>query len=124
MRFFFGRTVATFSTSAASSAKNVNSEVDQHKIANADKSCNINFNTVCEAECFEVCQGMIKTRCSEVFWKELPPVPLPEEIIQRFAGKTMAVVGCEVDQMQQQKPMEKPFLFPLPTPAITIFALF
>lgn len=34
----------------------------------------------------------------QVFWKGLPPVSLPADVVQRFDGKAMMVVGFEVDQ--------------------------
>jgi hypothetical protein len=43
----------------------------------------------------------IKSLYSQVFWKGLPPVAIPAEIVKRFDGKAMAVVGFEVDQVRR-----------------------
>ena len=40
-------------------------------------------------------------QCSEVFWTALPEVNLPDDIVKRFKGKGMAVVGFEADQVRQ-----------------------
>ena len=45
--------------------------------------------------------GPIEHLYSEVFWTELPAVPLPGGLIERFAGKGMAIVGYEVDQVRK-----------------------
>jgi len=52
-------------------------------------------------EYFDVYSPPIKTLYSQVFWTRLPSVPLPEEIVTRFAGKPIAVVGFEVDQVRK-----------------------
>ncbi len=51
------------------------------------------------AEYFDVYAGPISTRYGEVFWQGLPAVPLPDAIVKRFANKTMAIVGYEMDQV-------------------------
>jgi hypothetical protein len=38
--------------------------------------------------------GPITSLYSEVWWKNVPAVPLPDDLIQRFKGKGMAIVGC------------------------------
>ena len=61
------------------------------------------------AEYFDVYAGPISTRYGEVFWRGLPVAPVPDIIKQRFAGKTIAVVGYEQDQvMVTGKPGENP----------------
>lgn len=50
---------------------------------------------------FDVYSPTIKTLYSQVFWKSLPPVDLPEDIVKRFDGKGMAVVGFEMDQVRR-----------------------
>ena len=52
-------------------------------------------------ESFDVYMGPIKHLYSEVFWTELPEVPLPDGLIERFAGKGMAIIGYEVDQVRK-----------------------
>jgi hypothetical protein len=37
----------------------------------------------------------------QVWWAPLAPSPLPEDIVQRYAGKGMAIVGFEVDQVRK-----------------------
>ena len=53
-------------------------------------------------EYFEVLAGPVKTTYSEVFWTGLPAVQLPAELVQRFDGKVMAVVGFEADQVRRK----------------------
>ena len=48
---------------------------------------------------FELYAGPIETRYGEVFWSGLPKVPLPPDVIARYAGKTIAIVGYEEDQV-------------------------
>lgn len=50
---------------------------------------------------FDVYSPPVKTLYSQVFWKALDPVDLPEDIVKRFDGKGMAVVGFELDQVRQ-----------------------
>ena len=50
-------------------------------------------------EYFEVYAGPIETRYGEVFWSGLPEVPLPADIVARFKGKAIAIVGYEEDQV-------------------------
>ena len=42
---------------------------------------------------------VISTQYSEVFWTMMDPVPLPQQVVDRFKGKIMAVVGYETDQV-------------------------
>eukprot|EP01043_Picozoa_sp_COSAG02_P075684 COSAG02_NODE_15725_length_1146_cov_1.071633_2_plen_99_part_00 len=46
-------------------------------------------------------QGPVTSTYGEVFWTSLPEVQLPQEIVERFKGKGMAVVGFEVDQVRK-----------------------
>lgn len=50
-------------------------------------------------ESFDVYSPAFETRYSQVFWKGLDPVPLPADVVRRYAGRAMAVVGFEVDQV-------------------------
>ena len=43
-------------------------------------------------EYFDVYSPMIKQLYSQVFWTGLAPVSLPQEIVERYDGKGMAVV--------------------------------
>ena len=47
--------------------------------------------------------GPIKSTYSEVFWKSLPDIQLPPDIIKRFDDKGIAVVGLEADQVRRLK---------------------
>ena len=49
---------------------------------------------------FDVYSKPIKTLYSEVHWRSHGKIPLPDDIIENFADKVMAVVGYEVDQVQ------------------------
>ena len=51
-------------------------------------------------EYFDVYSPLITQRYSQVYWKALPPVSLPEVTVKKFDGRTMAIVGFEVDQVQ------------------------
>ena len=51
-------------------------------------------------ESFDVYSPPISQLYSQVFWKGLPPVSLPQEIVERYRGKGMAVVGFEMDQVR------------------------
>ena len=53
-------------------------------------------------EAFEFYAGPITTTYSQVFWRALPVVQLPQDIVQRFDGKVMAVVGFEADQVRRK----------------------
>lgn len=49
-------------------------------------------------EYFDV-YGQIQTRYSQVYWILNDPIPLPSDIVKRFAGKVMAITGYEADQV-------------------------
>jgi len=53
-------------------------------------------------EYFDVYMGPITHRYSEIFWTALPQTPVPPEIVKRFAGKGMAIVGYEEDQVRRK----------------------
>ena len=50
-------------------------------------------------EYFDVYSPKISTLYSQVYWTRMDKVELPADIVKRFDGKTMAVVGFEVDQV-------------------------
>ena len=52
-------------------------------------------------EYFEVYSDEITSLYSQVFWKGLSPVPIPADVVARFDGKVMAVVGFEMDQVRR-----------------------
>jgi hypothetical protein len=45
--------------------------------------------------------GPISHLYGEVWWTALPEVPLPPDIVKRFDGKAIAIVGYEVDQVRK-----------------------
>jgi hypothetical protein len=51
-------------------------------------------------EFFDVYSPLISQLYSQVFWTQLEAVALPDEIVQRYAGKGMAIVGFEMDQVR------------------------
>lgn len=83
-------------------AKNMNGKPGQYKIANPSRDENSYSTDYDDAtEFFDVYSPPIKTRYSEVFWKVLNLLDLPEEIVERFSdNKVMAVIGYEPDQVQ------------------------
>jgi len=52
---------------------------------------------------FDVYSPLISQLYSQVFWKGLAPVALPADIVKRFDGKGMAVIGFEMDQVRRTK---------------------
>jgi len=54
-----------------------------------------------DVEYFDVYSPPISTRYGEVFWTMMDPVPLDKKLVERFAGKAMAVVGYETDQVMR-----------------------
>jgi hypothetical protein len=52
-------------------------------------------------ESFTFYSDKVSSTYGEVFWTGLPQIPLPADIVKRFKGKGMAVVGFEVDQVRQ-----------------------
>ena len=49
---------------------------------------------------FDAYSAPFETLYSQVWWAGLPPLPLPKDVVEEFAGgKIMAVVGFEVDQV-------------------------
>ena len=53
------------------------------------------------AEYFDVYSPPIRTQYAQVFWAQMEAVKLPADIIERFANRTMAIVGYEVDQVRR-----------------------
>ena len=53
---------------------------------------------------FDVYSPLFSQLYSQVWWKGLDPVDLPEEVVDHFAGKGMAVVGFEMDQVNPPPP--------------------
>ena len=51
-------------------------------------------------ESFDVYHGPITTQYSQVWWASTSN-PLPDDIMQRFAGSAIAIVGLEMDQVRR-----------------------
>ena len=54
-----------------------------------------------DVEYFDVYSPVINSKYSEVYWTMMDPVPLDQEIIDKFKGKTLAIVGYETDQVMR-----------------------
>merc|ERR1712025_223417 len=52
-------------------------------------------------EYMDVYSPPISSRYGDVFWTMMDPVPLDEEFVKRFDGRSVAFVGYEVDQVQR-----------------------
>lgn len=74
-------------------------EIAQTKTSNTSKFPSNYRDYPGGVQYFDVYSPMIVQRYSQVFWAALPPVDLPQHIIQEFNGRTMAVVGFEMDQV-------------------------
>ena len=53
------------------------------------------------AESFDVYSPPITTLYSQVWWSPLAPAPFPDDIVKKYAGKGMAIVGWEIDQVRK-----------------------
>ena len=78
----------------------------EYLLAPTPKAPNPKFSTSFKdypggVESFTVYAGPITSTYSEVFWTALPEVNLPDDIVKRFKGKGMAVVGFEADQVRR-----------------------
>eukprot|EP00501_MAST-03F_sp_TOSAG23-6_P000551 GSMAST32.ASY1.ANO1.572.1 assembled CDS len=62
-------------------------------------SSNYSDNYGGTAEYFDAYSPLISTRYGEVYWTMMDPVPLDKALVERFKGKTMAIVGYEQDQV-------------------------
>jgi hypothetical protein len=50
-------------------------------------------------ESYDVYSPPMTTYYSQVWWAPLAPAPLPEEMVKKYAGKDVAIVGWEIDQV-------------------------
>jgi hypothetical protein len=66
-------------------------------------STNFNENVKGPVEHFDV-YGEVRTKYSQVYWTRNTPINLPPELVARFAGKTMAITGYEIDQVTHEGP--------------------
>ena len=66
-------------------------------------SVDFNVNVKGTVEHFDV-YGEVRTRYSQVYWTRNTNINLPDALIQRFAGKVMAITGYEIDQVTHSGP--------------------
>jgi len=52
------------------------------------------------AEYYEVVSEPMTTLYSQVWWTPLAPMPFPEEMVKKYAGRKVAIVGWEIDQVR------------------------
>jgi hypothetical protein len=52
-------------------------------------------------EYFEVYSPAIRSQYAQVYWTLMEPVPLDPALVKRFANKTIAITGYEVDQVRK-----------------------
>jgi len=74
-------------------------------IANPNTLSKVSYSTdygTKNAEYFDLYSPPIQTVYGEVFWTMMDPIPLPADIVARFANKTIAIVGYEVDQVYRE----------------------
>jgi len=66
--------------------------------------------------------GTVQTRYSQVYWTRNAPIELPSALVERFAGKVMAITGYEVDQVTHDGPLPPPS--PAPSEELSGFACY
>jgi len=52
-------------------------------------------------ESYDVYSPPITTLYSQVWWKPLETIPMPEEMVKKYNGTGMAIVGWEIDQVRR-----------------------
>ena len=52
-------------------------------------------------ESFEVYTPAMRTLYSQVWWQPLDPVDFPADIVRKYNGTGMAIVGWEIDQVRR-----------------------
>jgi len=55
------------------------------------------------AEHYDTYSPPMSTLYSQVWWKPLAPTQMPAEMIQKYKGKGMAIIGWEIDQVRRVK---------------------
>merc|ERR1719369_1390948 len=89
--------------SPLTSKKNSINMNGEYLLSNANPSAsgkwNSDYGKFKDVEFFDVYSPPISTKYSEVYWTMMDPVPLDEKLVERFAGKTMAIIGYETDQV-------------------------
>jgi len=86
-------------------SKSVTNMNGEYLLSNANPSAsgewNSDYGKFENVEYFDVYSPPISTKYSEVYWTMMDPVPLDKDLVSRFAGKTMAIVGYETDQVMK-----------------------
>jgi hypothetical protein len=52
-------------------------------------------------EFFDAYTPPITTHYSQVWWSPLAPAPFPDAVVNKYAGRKMAIVGWEIDQVMR-----------------------
>ena len=52
-------------------------------------------------EYYESYSPPMTTLYSQVWWSPLKPAPMPDAMVKKYAGKAMAIVGWEIDQVRR-----------------------
>jgi len=52
-------------------------------------------------EFYDVLSPAMTTYYSQVWWSPLAPSKLPKEMVDKYAGKSVAIVGWEIDQVRK-----------------------
>ena len=85
---------------AARASQNMNGD---YRVASVDGLVDFNTDYASKGhEYFDVWSPEIATRYAEVWWHDMGKQPLPQEIVARFANKTMAITGYEMDMVMVQ----------------------
>lgn len=65
------------------------------------------------AEMFEAYSPPMTTLYSQVWWSPLAPTALPEEMVQKYANRSMAIIGWEIDQVVKGKTSDEDISVPI-----------
>lgn len=105
MRQQFGAVLPSLLYLHHASAKVMNAGGVPYRISNPDSAAAAPYSTDFEAniagpvEHFDM-YGEVRTIYSQTYWTRNAPIPLPEELVKRFAnGGVMAITGYEIDQV-------------------------
>ena len=109
MDWAVGLWVAALVTCLSLQAYGLENMNGEYSISNPNRGAKIQYSTRYAdrgdgIRYFDVYSPPITTRYGEVYWTMMEDVPLPNEIIQKFANKTIAIVGYEVDQVKKNSP--------------------
>jgi hypothetical protein len=96
--FLIGAAVAAASMAAPGEAANMNGKY----VVNTGSGVASNFNDDYASkghEYFDVWAPELATEYAQVFWTSQGTLPLPDDVVKRFAGKVIAITGYEQDQV-------------------------